>query len=164
MRQLYIVNATQVVTSDAHPEGVYSVVRGYPKTFDSKNYGNDIDKTQRRANGDASEVWGAMCKNDTRQMQTVTDAASSSDHASRFYHGLRTDLYVFAENGTGYRRTGADDNMIEQNTAANRCGCRNKTFPSDRTVCNVHRQLRMQTLGMHPWYSAGTDSQRTCQI
>ena len=29
MRQIYIVNATQVVTSDAHPEGVYSAVPGY---------------------------------------------------------------------------------------------------------------------------------------
>lgn len=35
MRQIYIVNATQVVTSESHPEGLYSVVSGYPKTFDS---------------------------------------------------------------------------------------------------------------------------------
>lgn len=38
MRQIYTVNATQTVTSDAHPEGLYSVVSGYPKTFDSRNY------------------------------------------------------------------------------------------------------------------------------
>lgn len=38
MRNIYIVNATQTVTSDAHPEGLYSVVSGYPKTFDSRNY------------------------------------------------------------------------------------------------------------------------------
>lgn len=38
MRQIYIVNATQVVTSETHPEGVYSTVSGYPKTFDSRNY------------------------------------------------------------------------------------------------------------------------------
>lgn len=38
MRQIYIVNATQVVTSEAHPEGVYSTMSGYPKTFDSRNY------------------------------------------------------------------------------------------------------------------------------
>ena len=30
MRQIYIVNATQVVTSETHPEGVYSTVSGYP--------------------------------------------------------------------------------------------------------------------------------------
>ena len=29
MRNIYIVNATQVVTSDAHPEGVYSVLPDY---------------------------------------------------------------------------------------------------------------------------------------
>ena len=33
-----IVNATQVVTSESHPEGLYSVVSGYPKTFDSRSY------------------------------------------------------------------------------------------------------------------------------
>jgi hypothetical protein len=38
MRNIYIVNATQVVTSQAHPEGAYSVVSGYPKTFDSRSY------------------------------------------------------------------------------------------------------------------------------
>jgi hypothetical protein len=38
MRQIYTVNATQTVTSDVHPEGLYSVVSGYPKTFDSRNY------------------------------------------------------------------------------------------------------------------------------
>ena len=26
MRNIYIVNATQVVTSESHPEGVYSIV------------------------------------------------------------------------------------------------------------------------------------------
>lgn len=38
MRNIYIVNATQVVTSDSHMEGVYSVIQGYPKTFDSRDY------------------------------------------------------------------------------------------------------------------------------
>lgn len=38
MRNIFIVNATQVVTSENHPEGLYSVVSGYPKTFDSRSY------------------------------------------------------------------------------------------------------------------------------
>ena len=38
MRQIYTVTATQTVTSDTHPEGLYSTVSGYPKTFDSRNY------------------------------------------------------------------------------------------------------------------------------
>lgn len=48
MRQIYIVNATQVVTSEAHPEGVYSTISGYPKTFDSRNY----NATEQNPNGD----------------------------------------------------------------------------------------------------------------
>ena len=52
--------------------GTFNNLSGYPKTFDSKNYGDDIDKAQRRAEGDMSEVWGAMCKRDDRQIQTVT--------------------------------------------------------------------------------------------
>lgn len=65
-RQIFIVSATIV---DAN--GTFSNLPNYPKTFDSKNYGNDIDKAQRRAIGDASEAFGAMCKVDTRQLQTV---------------------------------------------------------------------------------------------
>ena len=38
MRNIFIVNATQVVTSEAHSEGLFSVVSGYPKTFDSRSY------------------------------------------------------------------------------------------------------------------------------
>lgn len=37
-REIYIVTATQVVTSDANPHGLYSVLTGYPKTFDSRSY------------------------------------------------------------------------------------------------------------------------------
>ena len=38
MRQIFIVNATQVVTSESHPEGLFSVMTGFPKTFDSRSY------------------------------------------------------------------------------------------------------------------------------
>lgn len=38
MRQIYIVTASQVVTSESHPEGLFSVVTGFPKTFDSRSY------------------------------------------------------------------------------------------------------------------------------
>lgn len=66
-RQIFIVNAHIV---DAN--GTYNVLSGYPKTFDSANYQNDIDKAQRRAEGDFSECWGAFCKRDDRMIQTVT--------------------------------------------------------------------------------------------
>ena len=48
MRNIYTVNATQVVTSDSHPEGLYSVISGYPKTFDSRSY----NSTEQNPNGD----------------------------------------------------------------------------------------------------------------
>ena len=66
MRQIFIVNAHIV---DAN--GAFNTLKDYPKTFDSKNYGGDIDKTQRRAEGEFSECWGAMCKRDDRPMQTA---------------------------------------------------------------------------------------------
>lgn len=66
-RQIFIVDAFIV---DAN--GTFNHLTGYPKTFDSKNYQNDLDRAQRRAEGDMSETWGAMCKVDTRQIQTVT--------------------------------------------------------------------------------------------
>ena len=67
MRQIFIVDA-MVVDSN----GTFNHIQGYPKQFDSRSYGDDIDKTKRRAEGDMSETWGAMCKIDTRQVQTVT--------------------------------------------------------------------------------------------
>lgn len=47
MRQIFEINATQVVTSESHPEGVRSTVQGYPKTVDSRNYG----ATEENPNG-----------------------------------------------------------------------------------------------------------------
>ena len=66
-RQIFIVDAHIV---DAN--GTFNFVNGYPKTFDSNSYQGDIDKAKRRAEGDMSEAWGAMCKVDTRQIQTVS--------------------------------------------------------------------------------------------
>ena len=65
-RQIYIVHASVV---DAN--GSWNQLSNYPKKYDSVNYDNDIDKTLRRAEGDFYEVYGAMCKQDTRQVQTV---------------------------------------------------------------------------------------------
>ena len=56
MRQIFIVNVTQVVISNAHPEGFFNTINGYPKTYDSRAYpavdGNpngDSDATLRTA-------------------------------------------------------------------------------------------------------------------
>lgn len=66
-REIFIVDAHIV---DAN--GAFHFMDGYPKTFDSRNYQDDIDKTRCRAEGDMSETWGAMCKRDDRMIQTVT--------------------------------------------------------------------------------------------
>ena len=68
-RNIYIVDAHIV---DAN--GAFHYIEGYPKTFDSKNYSDDVDKAKKRSEGDASEQWGAMCKQDTRQIQVVSMA------------------------------------------------------------------------------------------
>lgn len=66
-RQIYIVDAHIV---DAN--GAFNYISEYPKRFDSNSYSGDVDKTKKRAIGDAAEAWGAMCKRDDRQMQVVT--------------------------------------------------------------------------------------------
>ena len=66
MRNIFIVNAFIV---DAN--GAFANLSGYPKTFDSKNYSDNVDTARKRAEGDMSETWGAMCKRDDRQIQTV---------------------------------------------------------------------------------------------
>ena len=55
MRQIYIVNATQVVTSETHPEGIYSVMSGYPKVFDSRSF----DATEKNPNGNEEKALNA---------------------------------------------------------------------------------------------------------
>ena len=39
MRNIFTVTATQVVVSESHPDGAYGVVSGYPKPYDSSDYG-----------------------------------------------------------------------------------------------------------------------------
>ncbi len=51
--------------------GAFNVLTGYPKNFDSNSYNGDTDKALKRAMGDFSEVFGAFCKRDDRQLQTV---------------------------------------------------------------------------------------------
>ena len=66
IRTIYEVYAKVV---DAN--GAYNTLTGYPKTFDSRSYGGDTEKTLQRAKGEFHDTFGAMCKIDTRQLQTV---------------------------------------------------------------------------------------------
>ena len=51
--------------------GAYNTLSGYPKVFDSRNYDNNPEKALQRAKGEFHETFGAMCKRDDRQLQTV---------------------------------------------------------------------------------------------
>lgn len=91
-RQIFIVNAMVV---DAN--GTFNTLSGYPKTFDSRSYDNDIDKAQRRAEGEFSDVWGAMCKRDDRQQQTVTLSTSDGFQLDKKSSGQIADVPEAAE-------------------------------------------------------------------
>ena len=47
-RAIAIVSATQVITSEANPHGIFSVVSGFPKVFDS-GVGGDIEANMKAA-------------------------------------------------------------------------------------------------------------------
>ena len=79
-RNIYTVNATQVVISDSHPEGLFSVVNGYPKNFDSRSYpaddGNPNGNTDKALMAAKAEYYSRLSANyagsETRVMSTVT--------------------------------------------------------------------------------------------
>lgn len=70
-RNVFIVNATQVVTSEAHPEGLFSVMSGYPKTFDSQNYASE-DAALRAAKSAYFAQLSTNYGNSNRAMTTLT--------------------------------------------------------------------------------------------
>lgn len=47
MRQIFITNAMQIVTSESNPQGVYSNVSGFPIRRDSRDY----EATEQNPNG-----------------------------------------------------------------------------------------------------------------
>ena len=65
-RQIFMVYA-HVVDST----GKLSILDGYPKAYDSKVNGNDVDKAQTRALADAHGLLADMYTKDTRQLQLV---------------------------------------------------------------------------------------------
>ena len=72
MRQIYIVNCSQVVISESHPEGVYSVLPDYPKRFDSRNYG----ATEQNPNG-SEEKDLAMAKSAFHSQLSALEASDT---------------------------------------------------------------------------------------
>ena len=72
MRNIFIVNATQVVTSEAHPEGLFSVVSGFPQTFDSLSFDDSTDAALRAAKSAYFARLSANYAANNRAMTTVT--------------------------------------------------------------------------------------------
>ncbi len=72
-RNIFIVNATQVVTSDSHPEGLFSAITGFPKIYDSESYSGNPEAALNAAK---SEYYSRLSANyagsATRVMATVT--------------------------------------------------------------------------------------------
>ena len=79
MRNIFTVNATQVVVSESHPEGVYSVYQGYPKYFDSRDYNDDIELTRIVADAEYSDRVKQFALSKTRAKWTVTLTNADGD-------------------------------------------------------------------------------------
>ena len=73
-RQIYEIGFKQCVVSENHPEGLWSNKTNYPKTYDSKDYNNDIDRTFEIAEAEyrACESTMLLDANSTRVMQVIT--------------------------------------------------------------------------------------------
>ena len=99
MRNIFIVNCSQVVVSQAHPEGVYSIVDSYPKFYDSRNY----NATEANPNGDEARALdvakaefysrvSAFLNANNRAMWTVTLARADGRQIMRESFGAFPDM------------------------------------------------------------------------
>lgn len=83
-RNIIIVNATQVVTSESNPQGIFSVMTGFPKVFDSGEGGN-IEQNMKNAK---SAYFDQLSKNyanmnPARVITTVTLEMASGEQILR---------------------------------------------------------------------------------
>jgi len=62
----------QVLANIVDANGTFNALTGYPKTFDSKSYDNDLDKTRQRAYGQWHQALADMSKVDTRELQVAS--------------------------------------------------------------------------------------------
>ena len=99
MRNIFIVNATQVVTSDSHPEGLLSVVPDYPKNYDSRNYpaqdGNPNGNESRALEVAQAEFYSrvsAFLSANNRAMWTVTLTRADGRQIMRENRGAFPDM------------------------------------------------------------------------
>ena len=100
MRNIYIVNATQVVVSESHPEGLYSTVNGYPKVYDSRSYpaadGNPNGDTAKALMAAKSEYYSRLSANyagsASRVMAVVTLEQADGRQIMRDSIGAMPDM------------------------------------------------------------------------
>lgn len=100
MRQIYIVDGTQVVISTAHPEGVYSQLPNLPVRFDSRNYpapdGNPNGDEAKALNAAKSEYFSRLSAlyvgSETRVMSTVTLTRADGRQIMRESMGAMPDM------------------------------------------------------------------------
>ena len=72
-RSIIIVNATQIVTSEQNPAGIFSVVSGFPKVFDSGEGGNIEQNMNNAKSAYFSQLSANYANNNpARIMTTVT--------------------------------------------------------------------------------------------
>ena len=99
MRNIFIVNCSQVVVSQAHPEGVYSIVDSFPKSYDSRNY----NASEANPNGDEARALdvakaefyshvSAFLSANNRVMWTVTLTRADGKQIMRESFGAFPDL------------------------------------------------------------------------
>lgn len=91
-RVIYIVRATQVVTSEQHPEGLLSDKSGFPKYFDGENNEDTFETAEAEYLDAVSKM--LLDKNPARVMQTVT-MERSDGHP--FYHRSKGKFPVIPE-------------------------------------------------------------------
>lgn len=72
MRNIFVISATQVVTSEQHPEGIFSNVQGYPKNVDSMSYDGKEDVALIVAKADFADRVKQLTIAGNRAMWTVT--------------------------------------------------------------------------------------------
>jgi len=74
MRNIYIVNALQIVVSEQNPQGVLSTAPNYPKNFDSRSY----KATAANPNGD--EEIALLAAQAEFSAEIVTLATANNDN------------------------------------------------------------------------------------
>lgn len=100
-REIYTVYATQIVTSETHPEGAKSNVAGYPKDFDSRDY----EPTTENPNGNQeialiaarADFWAQVrtlrtANNPKRVMWTVKLERADGREIEREPYGAMPDM------------------------------------------------------------------------